>query len=306
MCAWRVDQMVFKYISLLSLLFFFLQISNVSFGCSFNCGGTYTKGNEFGLKTTSKSGFKKHVFLKMPKNEHNFKYIKNKDEARAGEAYQRFELRQGDCFLRKGSSMNDCKRDRERFEFSSRQRQQAKGKQCYSYSLKLANDFKTIHPTNTALGQIHQRGGPKGKTGGFKSVPPIIQIGAKHNQLFLNFIKLTGDKNNVHEESLQYKLANISDMKDVWTDISFCLDYKNSKIEAWINGKKKVDALESPINFMPKDTYFKYGIYRSFISRYKNIHGKIPTQIVFYDEVRRGTSIEQVDRNINPKLKPVD
>ena len=41
-------------------------------------------------------------------------------------------------------------------------------------------------------------------------------------------------------------------------------------------------------------------------SRYKKINGKMPTQIVFYDEVRRGISIEEVDRNINPKLKPVD
>ena len=37
-----------------------------------------------------------------------------------------------------------------------------------------------------------------------------------------------------------------------------------------------------------------------------NLFWKIPTQIVFYDEVRRGTSIKEVDRNINPKLKPVD
>jgi len=32
----------------------------------------------------------------------------------------------------------------------------------------------------------------------------------------------------------------------------------------------------------------------------------IPTQIVYYDEVRRGNSIKKVDININPKLKPVD
>ena len=33
---------------------------------------------------------------------------------------------------------------------------------------------------------------------------------------------------------------------------------------------------------------------------------KMPTQIVFYDEIRRGNSIKKVDININPKLKPVD
>jgi len=35
-------------------------------------------------------------------------------------------------------------------------------------------------------------------------------------------------------------------------------------------------------------------------------NGKMPTQIVFYDEIRRGNSIEKVDINLNPKLKPVD
>ena len=77
-------------------------------------------------------------------------------------------------------------------------------------------------------------------------------------------------------------------------------------MDAWVNGDKKVEVLESPIRFIPEKTYFKYGIYRSFVSRYKKFYGKIPTQIVYYDEVRRGRSIEEVDRNINPKLKPVD
>jgi hypothetical protein len=32
----------------------------------------------------------------------------------------------------------------------------------------------------------------------------------------------------------------------------------------------------------------------------------LPTQIVYYDEIRRGNSIEEVDYNLNPDLKPVD
>jgi len=59
--------------------------------------------------------------------------------------------------------------------------------------------------------------------------------------------------------------------------------------------------------FISKEIYFKHGIYRSFISKYKaRNNGKMPTQIVFYDEIRRGNSIKKVDININPKLKPVD
>jgi hypothetical protein len=96
-------------------------------------------------------------------------------------------------------------------------------------------------------------------------------------------------------------------MKEVWTDISFCLDFKNKRMDAWVDGVKKVEILKSPIFFKPKGIYFKHGIYRSFISKYKQLNnGKMPTQIVYYDEVRRGSSIKKVDININPKLKPVD
>jgi len=97
-------------------------------------------------------------------------------------------------------------------------------------------------------------------------------------------------------------------MKEVWTDISFCLDFENKRMDVWVDGVQKVKILKSPINFVPEEIYFKHGIYRSFISKYKERKkkNKMPTQVVFYDEIRRGNSIEEVDININPKLKPVD
>jgi hypothetical protein len=49
--------------------------------------------------------------------------------------------------------------------------------------------------------------------------------------------------------------------------------------------------------------FFKYGIYQSFVS---NHSGSTPTQIVYYDEIRRGSSVEEVDLNINPNLKVID
>ena len=80
-------------------------------------------------------------------------------------------------------------------------------------------------------------------------------------------------------------------------------------MDVWLNGTKVHVINKSPINFMPESTYFKYGIYRSFISRYQKEIGegaKLPTQIVYYDEIRRGNSINEVDFNINPDLTPVD
>ena len=197
--------------------------------------------------------------------------------------------------------------NRERFEFSSRPRQKPNGKQCYSYSIKLDKNFKSVNPTNTDLGQVHQKGGPKGTAGGLKSFPPLIQIGAKNNDLYFGWHKLSGNENNVIDKRIDYKLAKISDMKEVWTDISFCLDFENERMDVWVDGVQKVKILKSPIFFKPKEIYFKYGIYRSFISKYKEgKNRKMPKQIVFYDEIRRGNSIEKVDININPKLKTVD
>ena len=286
-----------------------MGLSATSSACSFNCGGTYQKGNEFGLKAPAHSGYKAHSFFNLPKREHSYEYIKDKDGARAGKAYQRFEVRDGDCFPEADGSRSDCEEDRERFEFTSSPLQKPVGRQCYGYSLKLSDDFKSVYPANTDLGQVHQIGGPVGSAGGFKSVPPIVQIGIFKEMLIFGWHKLSGDIDNVRDRKDINYLVPISEMRGVWTDISFCLDYENNRMDAWVNGVKKMEILESPVNFIPDNTYFKYGIYRSFVREYRigvSDDGIMPTQIVFYDEVRRGTSIEEVDANINPKLKPVD
>ena len=259
---------------------------------------------KFVLKTSSKSGFKFHK-NSMGHNDYNFQYIKDKTKARAGKYYQRFEVRDGDCFGNDG--WNDCKTNRERVEFSGKPSQRPKNIKCYGYSLMLSKDFIDVYPTNTDLGQVHQKGGPSGTAGGLPSYPPLIQIGARQGYLFFNWHELSGSAKNVIDESRYHRLKPLKDMKEVWTDISFCLDFKNKRMDAWVDGIKKVEILKSPIFFKPKEIYFKHGIYRSFISRYKQRNdSKMPTQIAFYDEVRRGNSIEKVDVNINPKLKPVD
>ncbi|MBT3777819.1 MAG: hypothetical protein HOF83_07230 [Pelagibacteraceae bacterium] len=265
----------------------------------------YIKEGKTTLKT-KKSGFKYHMNF-MGHHDHNFQYIKDKKKARAGKYYQRFELRDGDCFGDDDGGWSDCDTDRERVEFSTRPRQPITKNQCYGYSLMLSKDFIDTHPTNVTLGQVHQHGGPKGTAEGLASFPPLIQIDAREGSLYFNWHELSGSATNVIDKSRYHKLKSLEDMKGVWTDISFCLDFKNKRMDAWVDGIKKVEILKSPIFFKPEAIYFKHGIYRSFISKYKaRNNGKMPTQIVFYDEIRRGNSIEKVDVNINPKLKSVD
>ena len=171
----------------------------------------------------------------------------------------------------------------------------------------LSKDFIDTHPTNTSLGQVHQIGGPTGTAQGLASFPPLIQIDARLGGLNFNWHKLSGSKTNVIDRSYYYELKRLRNMKEVWTDISFCLDFENERMDVWVDGIQKVKILKSPIFFTPKEIYFKHGIYRSFISKYKERkNSDMPTQVVFYDEIRRGDSIEKVDININPKLKTVD
>ncbi len=291
--------MIKSLINMISkILVFLLLLKNIALANNY----LIDENDKLFIKT-SNSGFISHKNF-MNQNDYNFNYIKDNSKARAGDYFQKFELRDGDCFG--DDNWSDCDNDRQRIELSSEPNQAVSGKQCYGYSIKLSNSFTDIKKVSTTLGQIHQKGGPSGKANSLPSFPPLIQIDARKGNLYLNWHKLSGSRNNVNDESKYYKLKSLKSMKGVWTDISVCLDFKNGGIDAWVDGENKIKILEPPIFFEPKSIYFKHGIYQSFISAYKSIKGETPTQIVYYDEVRRGHSVEEVDININPNLKFVD
>jgi len=73
------------------LLILFLLVPTLAMSGTFK-----DEDGKFGLKT-KKSGFKFHLNF-MDHKDHNFQYIKDKTKARAGNYFQRFELRDGDCF----------------------------------------------------------------------------------------------------------------------------------------------------------------------------------------------------------------
>ena len=140
-------------------------------------GETFTDDDGiFGLKFSSHSGYENHV-NHMDQNELNYNYISDKNFARRGSFYQRFELRDGDCFG--DEKWDDCDNNRERIELSSKPMQKPEDIQCFAYSIMLDKAFIDIHPTNTTLGQVHQIGGPSGTMEGLPSFPPIIQVGAR-------------------------------------------------------------------------------------------------------------------------------
>lgn len=219
--------------------------------------------------------------------------------ARAGKRAQRFEVRAGDCGWDKGWS--DCDSDRERSEISIKKRWRYGVNKWIGFSVYLPANFTTSNKVNTTVGQIHTSGGPVGIAGGHKSLPPLMQMEMKGNDYRLCVHMLSGSSTNVNDKCRYIPLAKISKMRGRWTDIMIHFDTSKGTelLEVFLNGNKKA-TISGWITFRPKEYYFKYGIYRSFVSRHR---GPMPTQILYIDEVRMGKSAAKVQVN---KARPVD
>jgi hypothetical protein len=278
----------------------------------YNCGSTnneQTSSSNTNIITEINpvyySGWKKHYGIKGINN-HNFKFVNNSTKSRRGDQYQRFELRDGDCFDL--GDWDDCANDRQRVEFSADPVIPPTGKQCIAFSIMLDNNFKTMDSSPSALAQVQQKGGPKGFMKGFKSNPGVLMFHASKGYYDFDWLYLHGSRTDIKQTDLKFRLLSLDEMKGKWSDISFCLDFAKNNMSLWVNGKRKFNINQPPTGLhLPEAIVFKYGIYQSFITEYKQKNNRnTPTQIVYYDEIRRGSSIEEVDFNINPNLKAID
>ena len=281
----------------------------------YNCGNTNNKQTSSNEQTSSSntntiittinpvshSGWKRHDGIKGIKS-HNFQFVNDSTKSRRGSQYQGFELRDGDC----GSYIDwdDCANDRERVEFTAEPFLPPKGKQCIAFSIMLDENFTLGSFNQTALAQIQQRGGPTGFMEGYESRPGVLMFHAQDGYYDFDWLYLHGSRTDIKQTDLKFRLLSLDEMKGKWTDISFCLDFAKNNMSLWVNGKRKFNINQPPAGLhLPESIYFKYGIYRSFGSKQLS---SVPTQIVYYDEIRRGSSIEEVDFNINPNLKVID
>ena len=272
----------------------------------YNCGNTNTSSSNTSLITEINpvyySGWKQLSNTMTGLSSHNFQFLNDSTKSRRGNQYQRFELRDGDC----GSytTWDDCANDRERVEFTALPFLPPKGKQCIAFSIMLDENFTLGSFNQTTLAQIQQRGGPTGFMEGYESRPGVLMFHAQDGYYDFDWLYLHGSRTDIKQTDLKFRLLSLDEMKGKWTDISFCLDFAKNNMSLWVNGKRKFNINQPPTGLhLPESIYFKYGIYRSFGSKQLSI---VPTQIVYYDEIRRGSSIEEVDFNINPNLKAID
>ena len=216
-------------------------------------------------------------------NTTNYGYLVIKDPTKTAptEIVEAFEVRQGDCSSNSGWS--DCKNDRERSELSQRHRKfestYSGDEYWYGWSIYFPIDYPNIYPTKVALGQFHQR-----------SSHPVWMFQNSDGGYYLD--------DQVHGYTRRYyKLIDDKNLRGKWHRIELHVKWakdKNGFFVVWADGKKKINYKGQTMDAYR--VYFKYGIYRSFMSRYKNKNhtNNVPTQVVYFSNVKRGKSREDL------------
>ena len=231
-------------------------------------------------------------------------WTKSSEQVLAGRHSQRFEVRAGDC-AGDEKGWHDCKMDRERSEILVEKPRMYSGQRYFvAWNLYIPEDFVSSDRVKTTLGQIHSLGGPRGTAAGLPSKPPLLQFDVYKGKYQMCWHKLSGDPLNIRDRCEWHTLAALDDLRGKWTEvvIEVDLDPREGYARVWVNGQQRVDIPEPVATYRPQHFYLKYGIYRSFVSRQA---APMPTQIVYFDEVRIGHKFNQVSR-LNCTLKPLD
>lgn len=237
------------------------------------------------------------------------------EQARVGNTSQRFEVRHGDCYF------EDCESDRRRVEYQQPNSQSNRyvGRTVwYGWSVYLPANFTDLSPTNTIIGQVHLSGWRD-----------VWQFNLRDAALLFGVNDEPQQCRAISLSNMKGRWTDIVVMAHYSTEES-----AEESIGVWINGNK-VCARSLPLltDEMLRASSnnalrFKYGIYNSYISRWLQRNAtqqvesnqfqhvlsgghvinsvtatpydydwgvELPTQVVFYDEVRVGLSREEVD-----------
>ena len=239
------------------------------------------------------------------------------EQARVGETSQRFEVRHGDCYDW------DCQNDRRRVEYQ--QPNEASNRYVgrtvwYGWSVYLPADFRDLSPANTLLGQVQLHGWRA----------PQWNFHIRNGSLLFGINDEPHDCRATSLANMRGRWTDVVVMTHFSTERT-----GDETIGVWINGRKACTWNQPVLTdemlraSSTKALRFKYGLYNSYISRwfqanatksvqtseFVDLHEdsgfitrsaaanpydydwgvELPTQVVFYDEVRIGFTREEVD-----------
>lgn len=230
------------------------------------------------------------VVRSLSNTSHGYQIVRNPEPTRAGNTSQRFELRAGDCYHE--SSWNDCRTDRSRTEVVVEQNMTSGKEYWFAFSLFLPNNFETSSTVKSTVGQIKPRSGPTGTYAGFASAPSLFQLYMLGNEYNFCWQELTNPTAGT-TVCTDIKMSKIDEMKEKWTDVvlHFSTSQTQGFVHVYVNGQLKGSINKPLVNYAAKNFFVKYGIYNTLISRN---NGPMPTQIVYFDEVKIETKGQQV------------
>ncbi len=201
---------------------------------------------------------------------YGYKVVKDITKTAPTDYIEIFEVHPGDCSSNSGWS--DCANDRERSELSGSKDNYPGDEYWYGWSIYIPKSYINIYPTKTALGQFHQKGSH-----------PVWMFQNSTGGLYLD--------QQVHGHTEKYyPLLTKKEFKGRWHTIKLHVKWSKNNdgfFYVWIDGKQKVKYIGQTMD--ANQVYFKYGVYRSFLSRYKDKYGvqKVPAQKVYYSNVKR-------------------
>lgn len=222
---------------------------------------------------------------------HGYQIVTDPTGKAPTELVERFEVQPGDCSSQ--SDWNDCSSDRERSELTEWNKKNPIGtEEWYTWSIYFPEDFVNVYPTKVCVGQFHQI---DAKMSTWKT-----EIG-EDDGLYINNL-------NTWQGLQYYKLIDGKELRGKWHNIKIQVKWshnykpKNDGIKRawigmddsgpgfmkiWVNGKLKLDY--EGRTCMKSKMFFKYGIYRAHLSRYKNLNNvdEVPGQVVLYSNMKR-------------------
>ena len=202
---------------------------------------------------------------------HGYQRVEDPTGAAPTPKVERFEVRAGECEA--NGAWSDCRSDRERSELAEFDNRSLEGAEAwYGFSFYLPPDWPNVWPTKTVIAQWHQE---------WRHV--VWMILNQHGSLVL-------DNQSGGSSRERIELIPADELRGRWHRIEFHAKWSTRKdglIRLYLNGDLKVE--RTGPNMTDDKVYFKYGVYRSFISR----HGHpVPTQIAYFANVSKAESRE--------------
>ncbi len=277
------------------------------------------------------SGYKKITKSLTGKyyKDYGMQIVNKKDghPVRSGEQSIRFEVRHGDCGKDEQGGWSDCKGDRERHEVSSHEEgdRMSKGKYWFSWSVYFPKDHKNLYPLSNNYGQFHQKNGQpvfmfKELRSGYTVVRTIGDTDYDEGRLVDN----KDMPGNWIDILINAKWSKKDDgFFKVWVNDKLKYDYKGpTKTKSYVYEKfgiystgvtrylnyKNLDAIEKCFEekgYTTEENTTFYRLQRKKIRHktsiqlynkckdyYKPI--KLPTRIIYFDEVRKSKKREKV------------